>query len=58
VSLELYGIAGTVFTWEMLIGGAVLNAIPGIIIQIVLIPAIMIALQLTQKKKRSQRHAV
>jgi predicted membrane protein len=51
VSLVLYGIAGTAFTWEMLIGGAVLNALPGIAIQIVLIPLIMIALQLTQKKR-------
>jgi len=50
VSFVLYGIQGTVFTWEMLIGGAVLNALPGIAIQIVLIPLIMIALQLTRKK--------
>ncbi|NLT96995.1 MAG: ECF transporter S component [Christensenellaceae bacterium] len=50
VSFVLYGIAGTAFTWEMLIGGAVLNALPGIAIQIVLIPLIMIALQLTRKK--------
>jgi riboflavin transporter FmnP len=50
VSLVLYGIAGTAFTWEMLVGGAIINALPGIAIQIVLIPIIMIALQLTRKK--------
>ncbi|MGI5919569.1 MAG: ECF transporter S component [Christensenellales bacterium] len=50
VSFVLYGIKGTVFTWEMLIGGAVLNALPGIAIQIVLVPLILIALQLTRKK--------
>jgi len=52
VSLVLYGIAGTAFTWEMLMSGAFLQAVPGIIIQIVLIPAIMIALQVTQKKTK------
>ena len=50
VSFALYGIAGTAFTWEMLIGGAVINALPGIAIQIVLIPLIMIAMQMTRKK--------
>jgi predicted membrane protein len=54
VSFAFYGIADTAFTWDMLAAGALLNAIPGIIIQIVLIPAIMIALQFIQKKKRSQ----
>lgn len=57
VSLVLYGIAGTAFTWEMLIGGAVLNALPGIAIQIVLIPLILIALQLTQKKSEKVSEA-
>ncbi len=54
VSLVLYGIAGTIFTWGDIVSGAVIMVFPGIIIQVVLIPAIMIALQLTQKKKRSQ----
>ena len=53
VSFALYGIQGTAFTWEMLVGGAVVNALPGIAIQIVLIPLIMIALQLTGKKTES-----
>jgi hypothetical protein len=51
VSLALYGIAGTAFTWGDIMSGAVVMVLPGIIIQIVLIPAIMIALQLTQKKR-------
>lgn len=57
VSLVLYGIAGTAFTWGDIFGGAVVMVFPGIIIQLVLIPAIMIALQLTQNKKRSQPEA-
>lgn len=45
VSYFLYGLSGSAFSWEMFAGGAVINAIPGIIIQIVLIPAIIIALK-------------
>ena len=45
ISYFLYGLRGTAFTWRMFTAGAFVNAIPGIIIQIVLIPAIIIALQ-------------
>lgn len=38
------GVAGNAFTVEMFMAGAFLNAIPGIILQLILIPAIMIAL--------------
>lgn len=44
VSLFLYGLSGTAFTWKMFMAGAFLNAIPGIIIQIIIIPIIIIAL--------------
>ncbi len=57
VSFALYGIAGTAFTWDMLLGGAFVTVFPGIIVQLVLIPAIMIALQLGQNKRRSQTEA-
>ena len=50
VSLFLYGIEGGSFTWSIFISGAVVNAIPGIILQIVLIPAIMIALKKSSPK--------
>ena len=40
----LLGIKGNTFTWNAFISGALLNAIPGIILQLVLIPAIMAAL--------------
>ena len=49
----VWGIAQTVllglggFTVKMFVAGAFLNAIPGIIIQLVLIPAIMVALDKT-----------
>lgn len=45
VSYFLYGLSGTVFTWEIFAAGAFLNAIPGIIIQLVIIPIIVIALK-------------
>lgn len=40
----ILGINGTGFTFQMFIAGALLNAIPGIILQMVLIPAVMVAL--------------
>ncbi len=39
----LLGLSGTVFTWQLFTAGAFLNAIPGIIIQLILIPVIVIA---------------
>lgn len=44
VSVVLYGIQGNSFSVQIFLSGALLNAIPGIILQIILIPAIMIAL--------------
>ena len=40
----LLGITGTMFTWEMFLAGAFVNAVPGIILQLVLIPVLMVAL--------------
>lgn len=45
VSLILYGISGTGFGWEAFMAGAFMNALPGIIIQIIIIPIIIIALE-------------
>ena len=38
------GVAGEPFTWQIFLAGALLNAIPGIILQLVFIPAVMVAL--------------
>ena len=40
----LLGLRGNAFTWQAFLAGAFLNAIPGIILQLVLIPAVMVAL--------------
>ena len=45
VSIAIYGFMGNQFSMELFMAGAFLNAIPGIILQIVLIPAIIIALK-------------
>ena len=45
VQAILLGIGKNVFTFKMFVAGAFLNAVPGIIIQLVLIPAIMVALR-------------
>ena len=44
-SIALYGIMGNQFSIDLFMAGAFLNAIPGIILQIVLIPMIIIALR-------------
>lgn len=44
-SMIIYGITQSAFTWQMFLGGALLNAIPGIIVQIVLIPLIILTLE-------------
>ena len=43
----LLGIGADGFTWKMFLFGAVFNAVPGIALQLVLIPAIMLALNKT-----------
>ncbi len=45
VSLVIYGFGDKPFTWQIFTAGAVMNAIPGIILQIVVIPIIIIALK-------------
>lgn len=47
VQIVLLGLNGSTFTWQMFLTGALLKAIPGIIVQLTLIPAIMIALNKT-----------
>lgn len=41
------GIGENLFTWEAFLAGAFLNAVPGIVLQLIFIPAMMIALQRT-----------
>lgn len=48
VQTVLLGIGGNAFTFQAFIAGALLNAIPGIVLQLVLIPAIMVALDRTK----------
>ena len=45
VSIVIYGLQGNAFSWQIFLGGALLNAIPGIILQIVLVPVLVMALQ-------------
>lgn len=40
-----WGLGGKAFTAQAFLAGALLNAVPGIIVQLVLIPAVMAALQ-------------
>ena len=45
VSLVIYGLTNAVFTWQIFIGGALLNAIPGIILQLIVVPALVLVIE-------------
>ena len=47
VRVFLSGVSGQAFTWQMFLSGAFLTAIPGIVLQLVFIPAVMAALDRT-----------
>lgn len=47
VRVLMTGVAGQPFTWQLFLSGALLTAIPGIVLQLVLIPAVMVALDRT-----------
>ena len=47
VRVLMTGVAGEPFTWQLFLSGALLTAIPGIVLQLVLIPAVMVALDRT-----------
>lgn len=44
-SIFIYGATGTPFTWSLFFAGAFVNALPGIVAHIILIPALVFALQ-------------
>ena len=45
--MVITGMAGKSFTWAVFLAGAFFNAIPGIVLQLVFIPALMVALDRT-----------
>ncbi|MBQ3049465.1 MAG: ECF transporter S component [Oscillospiraceae bacterium] len=45
VTWALMALSGGEFSWSIFIGGAVLNAVPGIVLQIVLVPPIVMLLK-------------
>lgn len=47
-SMILYQLSGAEFTWEMFMANGFINALPGIILQIILIPVIVVALKKAQ----------
>jgi len=62
VRVILTGVSSVPFTWEIFLSGALLTAIPGIILQLLVIPAIMVALDRTglilfRKDAETQTHS-
>lgn len=45
VTFFLYGLSGTEFTLQLFMAGAFINALPGILLQLIVIPVIVIALK-------------
>ena len=58
VQMLLLGAGGDGFTWKMFVAGAFVNAVPGILLQLILIPAVMIALDRTGLVHFGRNHAV
>ena len=44
-SIPLYGVAGKTFGWQLFIANGFVNAIPGMILQLIAVPAIVTALE-------------
>ena len=60
VRVILAGLSGSEFSWALFIAGAVTNAIPGIIMHLVLIPVLVIVMEragLTLNKKQDRQRA-
>ena len=55
VQMILLGISGQLFTYQMFMAGAFLNAIPGIVFQLIFIPSFMLALHKTGLVKLHKR---
>ncbi len=51
VSIGLYSMLGNVFTWKIFVMQAVANAIPGIILQLILIPLLVYKLSKQESRK-------
>ena len=53
----LFGLKDMTFSFQMFVSGAIINAIPGIIIQLILIPLIITALRYStlSKDQRNDR---
>lgn len=45
VSMVLYRVAGNGFTWQMFVAGGFVNAVPGIVLQLIVVPVLVIALK-------------
>ena len=45
VSIVIYGVTNAAFTWQIFIGGALLNAIPGIVLQLIVVPVLVMAVE-------------
>lgn len=58
VQVLFLGISGAAFTWQMFATGAFLNAVPGIVVQLILLPTVMLALHRTGFVHFHKHHAV
>lgn len=50
----LLGTAGKAFTWAMFLAGAVTNAVPGMLVQLVLVPVLVLAIERAVPSARRQ----
>ena len=45
VSIPIYGIAGKTFGWQLFVANGFMNAVPGMILQLIAVPAVVSALE-------------
>lgn len=54
ISVAIYGLSGSAFGWSAFFAGAVIEAIPGIVLQIILVPAVvLIVRRITRTNEKS-----
>lgn len=56
-SIVPYGLSGSAFSWQMFTAGAFINAVPGIVFQVIVVPLIVLALQRAGFMQEAQRSA-
>ena len=56
MNMILYGLKGNTYSWSLFIGASFLNAIPGIILQLIVVPLLVISLRKARVIDKPHHH--